>query len=52
MDRKLVLGHVNGKGIQSKNLNLYARVFTIRLERRATVAEIQGITPKITPVYR
>lgn len=43
IDKKLILGHVNkGKGAHPKTLETYASVFTEKLGRTVTVAELEG----------
>jgi hypothetical protein len=55
LDKKLILGHVNdGKGAHPKTLAIYASVFTEKMGRRVTVAELetgQAATTEIPPDY-
>ena len=43
LDKKLILGHVNGgKGIQPRTLKIYAVAFTRELKREVPVAELEN----------
>jgi DNA-binding XRE family transcriptional regulator len=42
LDKKLIIGHEKGKGIQPKTLRIYADAFTRELERKVPVAELKS----------
>jgi hypothetical protein len=55
LDKKLVLGHVNGgKGAHPQTLATYAQTFMEKLERPVTVAELESsaeITTELPPIH-
>jgi hypothetical protein len=42
LDKKLISGHVSGKGMHPRTLKKYADTFSKELDRKVTVAELRG----------